>query len=289
MSKVEINILMGLPGSGKSTWRKRKEYEYGIHTAYHCGCSFDCDDYLITPDDVYTYGKYNTVGEVVSRNLDIDDKYEFICIDGLNTTNEQIQELISIINIKVNKNPYLQYRKEELRIIIHHWREDRESCLFNDAYRRDKSCKNSIMNLPLEDPKDYTFDSDIKIKIEYHDVERKNVYEGIMEPMSSYKREGYLYSDTWCSGGDWADCWGNRGDCWTDDPVEFKEFDNLIERLCPNITFLQYKRIHSDCVTLETDYDYDYYGGCQHNSYYVCDMKKLYEMIKELGYITEEV
>ena len=32
------------------------------------------------------------------------------------------------------------------------------------------------MNLPLEDPNGYDFNSDIEVKIEYHDVIKKTIY-----------------------------------------------------------------------------------------------------------------
>ena len=41
-------------------------------------------------------------------------------------------------------------------------------------------------------------------------------------------------------------------------------------------------------VEVDTEYSYDYYGGCQHDSYYKCDLKKLYETLIEMRLITEE-
>ena len=59
MSKVEINILMGLPGSGKSTWRIKNE---PTKNRYCCKfCSFCCDDYLWNENCTYNYGRYKTI------------------------------------------------------------------------------------------------------------------------------------------------------------------------------------------------------------------------------------
>lgn len=277
--KIDINILMGLPGSGKTTWRKKNENNRWGYNWY----SIDCDNFLIENSDEYNFGRYNTIIDVIENRFEINSD-KFMCIDGLITTNEQVNEIINLINKKVRKK-FMNI--DDFRIVIHHWRENRDNCLYNDKYRRDKSCKASIMNLPLDDPNGYDFESEIEVSIEYHDVMKKTIYEGEFEPIS--REDNTIRSNTWCSGGDWADCWGNHGSCETEDPVEFTELDNLLERICPNLTFLQYKKIERECVEVDTDFNSDYYGGCQQDSYYKCDLKKLYETLMEMGLISEEI
>ena len=279
--KIDINILMGLPGSGKTTWRKRNENKCWGYNWY----SIDCDDYLITNDGKFRL--YNTIIDVIENKFEINPD-KFMCIDGLITTNEQVNEIINLINKKVRKKVRKKFMNiDDFRIVIHHWRENRDNCLYNDKYRRNKSCKASIMNLPLEDPNGFNFKSDIEVKIEYHDVVKKTIYEGEFEPIS--RDDNTIRSNTWCTGGDWADCWGNGGSCEIENPVEFTELDNLLERICPNLTYLQYKKIERECVEVDTDFNSDYYGGCQQDSYYKCDLKKLYETLMEMGLISEEI
>ena len=278
MKKVEINVLMGLPGSGKSSWRIKNEPK----NKYSRNCSsFCCDDYMWIPNSS-KYGRYKTIPDIIKHHLNISDKSEFICIDGLITTNAQVQEVIDVIHTCLPK-----YRNDEdFEIVIHHWKEDRDACLFNDKYRRELSSETSIKNLPLEDPKDYKFDSILNVRIVYHDVIRKNVYEGIFEHLNEFNEfDDTLTSSRWTTGGTWGDCWGNTGECFSDPQPEFEEFDKLIERIAPNITFVNYKKLYNECVTIETDDECDYYGGCCHKAYYKCDLHKLCDMMVEMKLI----
>jgi hypothetical protein len=279
MSKVEINILMGLPGSGKSTWRIKNTPEKSRRMYVS---SFCCDDYLWNENCTYNYGRYKTIPEIIKRNLDINNNSNFVCIDGLFTTNEQMQEVINVVHTCLPK-----FRNDEdFVIVIHYWKEDREACLHNDTYRRHLSSATSIKNLPLEDPKDYEFNSQLEIKIVYHDVVRKTIYEGVFEPLSLYNGlNGVLTSNSWTTGGTWGDCWGGKGECDAEPQPEFEEFDRLIERVAPNITFMKYKKLYNECVEILNDYECDYYGGRRTKAYYSCDLKKLYDMMEEMNLI----
>ena len=39
-----------------------------------------------------------------------------------------------------------------------------------------------------------------------------------------------------------------------------------------------------NCVEIEESYESDYYGGGCYYKRYVCDVEKLYETLRELGY-----
>lgn len=95
----------------------------------------------------------------------------------------------------------------------------------------------------------------------------------------------------WRTGGiSGGSCWdeGDRDPHYSiggDDEPEFKELDSLFEKVCPNITFLQYRNIMSECVS---SYDYsinEYYGN--HTDYkvkWVC-LERLYNMLVEKNLI----
>ena len=98
-------------------------------------------------------------------------------------------------------------------------------------------------------------------------------------------RQGFLKSDRWSNGGTWGNYWGDSGSIAAETPKEFIEFDELLEKLCPNITFLQYKRVRELCVTCESDYENDYYSGREEYSYWVCDLKQLHNALAERNLI----
>ena len=91
-----------------------------------------------------------------------------------------------------------------------------------------------------------------------------------------------LTSSTWRLGGDQRDCWGNGGSISPEpQPSSFDEFDELMERICPNINFIQYKNIFNRCVNSDTESEGDWYGGTAYYGFYKCDMRDLYEALDE--------
>lgn len=283
MEKINIHILMGLPASGKTFYRKELEQPYR-NNPRKCFTSVDCDYYLGADSQYYGFKKFNTIQDVLQHDLTLKGRCNMYCIDGLITTNNQVQTIIDYCNNDIEK---WFYNPEDFQIIVHHWREDRETCLYNDKYRRTHSAEASIRNLPLDRPDNFEFDSKIPVSIEYHTVVKKTMYEGTFLPKSSNTELGIMKSSQWCTGGTCKDCWGGVSECTPQPPVEFTELDTLLEELCPNITFLQYKSITAKCVSIEDDYECDYYGGRRLYSRYICDLKKLYDGLIELGLITE--
>lgn len=97
-----------------------------------------------------------------------------------------------------------------------------------------------------------------------------------------------IYSEDWSLGGTWGDCWGNSGKIDADDePKDFKEFDSLLEDVCPGITFLQYKSIFENCVDKEQWDVSDYYGGYERRCRFRADISRLYTELKKRGIIEQ--
>ena len=116
-----------------------------------------------------------------------------------------------------------------------------------------------------------------------------NTYESLFKLHESSLRNDMMCSDEWCLGGSWSDCYGNSGNVSADDqPTEFTEFDDLLTKICPNVTMLQYKKLYRECVTTKKRRECDYYGGVCEYARYVCNLRKLYEMMIEMNLVKED-
>ena len=100
--------------------------------------------------------------------------------------------------------------------------------------------------------------------------------------------------------------WGNKGEpgvwikwstggqggasCWDEGPAqyyategspqpEFEELDKILEVVCPNIGFLQYKRICREVVKDQRYSDSDYYGNYDNYAIKYVMMKDLYNAL----------
>jgi hypothetical protein len=127
-----------------------------------------------------------------------------------------------------------------------------------------------------------------------HSIVDENItIDGFVIKKSSSKKiketcleELYLYNE-WCSGGI------SGGNCWGDDnhyavegesEPEFTDLDNILNEICPNITYLQYKKLISKVIKEEDSYtQIEYYGNSTIYSYKTILLKDLYDALKELN------
>lgn len=85
------------------------------------------------------------------------------------------------------------------------------------------------------------------------------------------------------------------GSCWNDhaptaystgaEPPELIELDSLLEKLCPSITFLQYKNLCNAVVESTSYTSGDYYGNSSNYNVKYILLSKLYSYLKEKGLI----
>lgn len=273
-----INILIGLPGSGKSTFGNK------MSNSRH--------DMLIKFDDYIKDGKMASYDEIWKDTFRYQTFYSpyFVILDGLFLTNSSrksvIQSLIDYVEHKKINKGYCY------RIIYHFWNEDRETCMHNDKGRRSVDSSITIKNAPYEpvdmdyiekDIKDYICDHRVK----NHTVICATVYDKFFQSYGSTSEPDIMKSEEeWTLGGTTRD-WNGSVELMRDETPDFVEFDELIEQVCPNISFIQYKNIYRKCVTQKTRTDYDYYGGSEEKAWWECDMKTLYKTLLEKGLITE--
>lgn len=263
-------ITVGLPGSGKSTWAEK--YQTDNRVTRWCGDMntvkiIDCDNCA-----------NDNLKEYIKKEILVRSDIKEIIIDGLFTTNKDVELVINSIS-----------PNNDDEIVICQWLLDRERCIENDLYRREISSEVSIENLPyeiidVEHIKNQThFD---KISKENFNVYKKKDYEIFI---SKYNIDTYanktIVSDSWSNGGTSCNCWGDTYNISPEEPCEFDKFDKLLEDICPNINFLQYKKIRQKCVSIEEDSCGDYYGGTEYYSRYVCDIQCLYDALLEMNLI----
>lgn len=269
----KIILLSGLPGSGKSTWAKNISETAGNHCRI---LSFD--DYKdLSLDDAMD-----------KMYIGYDD--DTIILDGLFLTDTQRADVLNAFFKRLHDNTTRYNFLGGIGIEIHEWKENRDACVQNDFNRRELSSSTTIRNAVFE-PTDLTkladqLDPVLKsymsaLTIDYSDVIVYSVKEQIANEYNSVSKKGILVSKDWCGGGTYETCWGTGGTVGSEPPVEFTELDDLLSKYCPNITFLQYKRILSQCVTIKEWKDYDYYGGSTTNYRYECDLKKLGDFLEE--------
>lgn len=307
----ELHLLMGLPASGKSYWAK--ENFNTNTTCNHTG------DFIVDLDKYLHYENYNLTTPVIYSAFNDSDMKHYVggelqntrkvvkaCIDGLITTIDDLTKVIdSTLTYIANRYTRCDY---QIKIYVHQWNEDRDTCLHNDKMRvnsgeRKVDSKVTICTHPYEyiqkdQLKKYRENSHIvAIKFERHGVKKLNLYDTMFAPCIGYDRykynsdrvtkTKYMYSESWSAGGTWGNCWGDEGTISPDKPLNFKELDELFEKICPNITYLQYKKIQQECVEIDEYTEHDYYGGIEHLQRWKCDLEKLYEMLKEMKLIKE--
>lgn len=59
----------------------------------------------------------------------------------------------------------------------------------------------------------------------------------------------------------------------------------MMAALCPNISFLNYKKVRKECCGVEEYNDNDYYSSYTKNRW-ICDLDKLTSIIDEMGLIS---
>ena len=271
MKDIKLLILMGLPGSGKTTFAKKyKKEEKGT--------------FVIHMDDVKQslwYVKENTVKRCVAEGLRKFRDEKCVVVDGLFLTEESIKEVITAVAEFFNK----------VSVEIHRWNEDRDTCLKNDGGRREVASSITIQNAVYENVDIEKLNLELKdwntkiIRVIPERVMLKPDWLRFYKPLIDFSEDGKLRSCRWCTGGASGNCWNDSLSPLTpSEPDEFNQLDELLEKICPNITFLHYKKIRKECIEIEDSSESDYYGGAAYYSNWVCDLEKMYEVLKELGY-----
>lgn len=284
----EFNICMGLPGSGKTEFIKN-DIRATKSSAKAKDFTIDLDHYIHT-------GK--TITDVLYSELDKKhlDRWKsvynktVVYIDGLILTFDTLVEVINTCKSVLN------FTDEDTVIFnIHHWDEDREQCLKNDEYRiksgkRNKSAKSTIKHAKFDNVEHYGTTKpvdNIKYNVIKHKVYITDFYNAVFK--SNATNKDFMYSKSWAMGGEEGNCWNsNIVAIAPEEPYTvFREFESLVWHIAPDIKFWEYKKLYNACVTIEKSTDYGYYGSWEMYAQFKCDLRKLYNMMKDMNLINE--
>lgn len=96
------------------------------------------------------------------------------------------------------------------------------------------------------------------------------------------------YEVEWCVGGaSGGSCWGDESREYTSDDLESELdlLDILLEKVCPNMTLFQYRRLMKDLVEHTTRSENEYYGNYTNYRVKRVNYQKLYDKLIEEGII----
>jgi hypothetical protein len=292
MSRIikELHVLVGLPGSGKTTFTKQYEPTYldaysgvrrpNIKAKKHA--------LIVDYDEIFRKvgftDKLNINREKIANMPLPNIQYQYLILDGLFITQADVEW---VIGLYLNDFQFkTQYTVE--KIIVDVWKPDKEKCLWNDRARQDVRNCSSALSIRVMEPERIDIKAiedrfGVKTKLELHDVVRAPAYKIMIAENDLYKVNGkYLESANWCLGGKSYHWSGSESYLPAEDPLNFDAFDELLEKICPQITYLQYKKIYAKCVTKEERSNCDYYTQAR-EGYWRCDLEKLYKMLEEMG------
>lgn len=88
------------------------------------------------------------------------------------------------------------------------------------------------------------------------------------------------YTLSWCVGGmDGGNCWNNNSYAREVEEEPEIDIDELLNRVCPHITYFQYKKIMDSVVKKETKEKREYYGNYSIRKYKTIEYRNLYDSL----------
>lgn len=292
-----INIMYGLPGSGKTYYCSREVMNNSKAVCIHMDQCFRAWQWRKSKR---TLELEEWLPDEINRCIMCWPEAETLYLDGLCTTYDVLKKIIKCVS---------SVMKRKYSVTVHVWDENRELCMINDGGRRRESSSASIMNLPYdtiktkEDVEDAViaagcYMDDFACSVHMHKVIEKPKWKQMfamaredVKDFSSYssKRSDYRsfsdsekwYSNRWCLGGEGRSYTGAVYRVGADENTELSEVMDFLEDICSQLTLHDFRKIMEECVTIETEKESDYYGGTVAYARYVISLPGAYDIISD--------
>lgn len=270
---TNLRILIGLPGSGKTCFAKKLARNPGV-VVFGENERQDKDWRIYKRNSGKRYAPMSS--EELFQNVSaFGQPAGTFIMDGLFLSTERVLEAIRAASTAYQLKT----------VTLDYWPENKEECLRNDYLRRRIGSSLSIRNLSICVDFDEIRRSYPQMRVKYHTVYHTPDWAIFFRPYLPLENEEILRSDDWVIGGESYDLDGNSYPITPDEPiVKFRELDILLMKICPNLPYLQYQEIFSDCVTVSEEEESDYYTRCT-KRFFVCNLRKVYEKLDEFGFI----
>ena len=274
---LKFIFTVGLPGSGKTTYCK-KISRTGIRNLY-----FDADNYEGTITDLTDELK-DKFEKYVNYSYDY-----FIYVDGMFISEDIQKEVVEAFRknsrfttkfiIFLASTSVLLYN-DNLRVISGE-REKNSAITINNSrvdinyINQNKLCQSTI-NVQ---------------KFDYFTI----FYEGVSSDFYEGSDNGCINSEKWSTGGTYGTCWDEHGPTPVDadcegriDRTDFHDLFVVLDKLYNTKVDENIAEFYDDLFDTDTDYEDDYYGGCQNSEFRTVSIERLVRRYHNLEHEIEE-
>lgn len=254
---LHMLFLIGLPGSGKTHYANLTKYPV-----------YSLDTFRDSNNEPQMDLLHKALHKLQTDLLSSDNIDTFV-LDGLFTTTQSICEALDLIKETLSNH--------SICIEFHKWSDDKEICKLNTQHHMDDIIDNMSYDVSMTYIHNRYKNTNIGFYISsniFHNVE-PHIYKDNIDILSmiddySISKDGKnLLSSYW------------RGE---EEPENFTALDNVLETLCPNLLYKDYKYIRRNCITSDTWEEKDYYDTYIFTRW-VCDVVELYKTLVNLGYL----